>query len=86
MTLAACASYTESCPTRIQDRRFCNIVVAVWDPPWKRVRRARGPPQVAQSTAQPRAQGLPSAPAVTIDTVINDELYSVDEIPSDHEG
>jgi hypothetical protein len=58
----------------------------IWDPPWKRVRKARGPPQLAQSTAQPRVQGLPSAPAETIDPVINDELYSVDQIPPDDEG
>jgi hypothetical protein len=58
----------------------------IWDPPWKRVRKARGPPQLAQSTAQPRVQGLPSAPAETIEPVINDELYSVDQIPPDDEG
>jgi hypothetical protein len=57
-----------------------------WDPPWKRVRKARGPPHGPQSASQPPAQGLPSAPAVTIDTAINDELNLVDEIPPDDEG
>jgi hypothetical protein len=58
----------------------------LWDPPWKRVRRARGPPQGAQSAAQPCAQGSPPGPPETIDHVINDELYSVDEIPPEDEG
>jgi hypothetical protein len=58
-----------------------------WDPPWKRVRKARGPPQGAQSAAQPPpVQRSPPGPPETIDRVINDELYSVDEIPPEGEG
>ena len=58
----------------------------LWDPPWKRVRKARGPPQGAQSTVLPPAQGSALSPARTIDPVIGDALYSVDEIPPEGEG
>jgi hypothetical protein len=58
----------------------------LWNPPWKRLRKARGPPQVAQSTAQPPpAQRAPPF-TKTIDPVIDDEFYSVDEIPPDDHG
>jgi len=56
-------------------------------PPWKRVRKARGPPKGAQSTPPPPpAQGWALSPAQTIDPVIDDALYSVDEIPPDDES
>jgi hypothetical protein len=58
----------------------------LWDPPWKRVRKARGPPQGAQSVAQPCAYGSPPGPPETIDRVINDDLYSVDEIPPEDQA
>jgi hypothetical protein len=57
-----------------------------WDPPWKRLRKARGPPHGAQLPPQPGPQGSPPGPPETIDRVINDDLYSVDEIPPDDEG
>ena len=52
-----------------------------WDPPWKRQRRARGPPPGAGRGAQSRAQGAPPGPTDTIDPVIHDELYALDSIP-----
>lgn len=55
----------------------------LWDPPWLRVRRARGPPPGAGRGAQSRAQRTPSGPTDTIDPVIHDELYAVDPIPPD---
>ena len=55
-----------------------------WDPPWKRVRKARGPPQVPQSTAQPPP--AQRSPPKTIDPVIDDQFYSVDEIPPEGGG
>jgi hypothetical protein len=59
----------------------------LWDPPWKRVRKARGPPQGAQSTAPPPPpQRSPPLTPKTIDPVIDDELYSLDEIPPDGDG
>jgi len=57
-----------------------------WDPPWKRVRKARGPPPGAQRSAAPPARRSPPDPRETIDPVIDDELYSVDEIPPDEHG
>ena len=52
-----------------------------WDPPWKRVRKARGPPPAAGRGAHSRAQRTPPGPTDTIDHVIPDELYSLDPIP-----
>jgi hypothetical protein len=54
-----------------------------WDPPWLRLRKARGPPPDAQGAAQPRAQGSARGPTESIDPVIDDELYSLDPIPPD---
>ena len=47
-----------------------------WDPPWRRQRKARGPPP---STAPPPGQLPPS----TIDPIIADELYASDPIWDD---
>jgi hypothetical protein len=52
-----------------------------WDPPWSRLRKARGPPRGAQGAAPPRAQGSARGPTETIDPVIDDELYSLDPSP-----
>ena len=58
-----------------------------WDPPWKPVRKTRGPPKGSQSTAPPPpAQGSALSPAQTIDPVIDDALYSLDEIPPHDEA
>ena len=61
-----------------------------WDPPWKRVRKARGPPPRPPpgepSTDPPPARRSTNDPRVTIDPVIPDELYSVDAIPPDDQG
>ena len=47
--------------------------LSLWDPPWLRPPKARGPP--------PTARRLPTDLRETIDPLIDDELYSVDEIP-----
>jgi hypothetical protein len=61
-----------------------------YDPPWKRVRKTRGPPPRpppgdlrSGPPTQPRS---PAGPRATIDPVIPDELYSVDPIPPDEQG
>jgi hypothetical protein len=48
----------------------------LWDPPWKRQSRARGPPSLANAAPS-------QAPARTIDPIIDDELYAIDPLPPD---
>ena len=60
----------------------------LWDPPWKRQRKARGPPP---SSLSRRAAGAQEAPPFVkdmeiIDPVIDDELYAVDPMPPDGDG
>ena len=50
------------------------------DPPWKRERRARGPPPGAARGAQRGARGAAPGPTDTVDPAIDDELSSVDPI------
>ena len=52
-------------------------------PPWLRMRRARGPPPTARGTAVPTNHRSPADAHQDIDPVIDDALYCVDEIPDD---
>jgi hypothetical protein len=52
-----------------------------WDPPWKRQRKARGPPP---STAPPYPESA-QGPRCTIDPIIDDELYATDPIWDDED-
>jgi hypothetical protein len=61
-----------------------------YHPPWKRARKTRGPPPRpppgdirSGPPTQPRS---PAGPHATIDPVIPDDLYSVDDIPPDEQG
>jgi hypothetical protein len=53
---------------------------------WPRSTLASSRVVARQLAPQPRAQGLPPHPPETIDSVIHDALYSVDEIRPDDEG
>jgi hypothetical protein len=57
----------------------------LWDPPWTRLRPARGPPVRAPPTSAP-----PSRPGSvfgeTADPIIDDDLYCVDPVPPDDDG
>ena len=84
LTRVACASYTGFCPGRARKARlqmFCNIVVGVWDPPWKRQRKTRSPPP------PPRTGGTvthaPGEMSDPIDPTIDDELYFMDFHPQE---
>ena len=55
----------------------------LWDPPWKRQRKARGPPPA--SSSQSAATSTP-APEETTDRIIDDELYAVDPIPQEDDN
>ena len=55
--------------------------LSLWDPPWLRPPKARGPPPTARGATVPTARRSPTHTSHTIDPLIDDELYSVDEIP-----
>jgi hypothetical protein len=62
----------------------------LWDPPWKRQRKVRGPPP------SPMDGSVPSPPDAqrcqetfegdAVDPIIPDELYAVDPIPPDDDA
>ena len=48
----------------------------LWDPPWKRQRKARGPPHSSGTGGSVRP-----ASRETIDPIIDDDLHTIDFIP-----
>jgi len=54
----------------------------LWDPPWVRVRKARGPPPMARGAAVATTRRSPADHHQDIDPVIDDELYCVDDVPA----
>jgi len=61
----------------------------LWNPPWKSACKARGPPAPGGATSPcppPSQPGAARTPAPTIDPMIDDEFYSVDDIPLDQRG
>jgi hypothetical protein len=60
----------------------------LWDPPWKRQRKVRGPPPPSLSrpaASAPEAPTFGKDPEVA-DPVIDDELYATDPAPPDDDG
>jgi len=62
----------------------------LWDPPWKRPRKVRGPPSPSRDGSDPspaNAQRREEAfEADTIDPIIPDEFYAVDPAPPDDDA
>ena len=60
----------------------------LWDPPWKRQRKVRGPPPPSLSRPATTAQGATpfgNDPEV-IDPSIDDEFYAIDPAPPDDDA
>jgi hypothetical protein len=53
----------------------------LWDPPWKRQRKARGPPPSSRA-----GSNVSPAHAETFDRIIDNELYAIDPIPQEDDG
>jgi hypothetical protein len=66
----------------------------LWDPPWKRQRKPRGPPPSSTDGSAPspaKAQRFERRCAETfeaeaVDPIIDDELYAVDPVPPDDDA
>ncbi len=60
----------------------------LWDPPWKRQRKVRGPPPPPFSRPATTSQEAPPSgkDLEVIDPLIDDELYAIDPVPPDDDG
>ena len=60
--------------------------IQLWDPPWKRTHKARGPPIRRGPTSPLQPPPPEPCPEQTIDPIVDDTLYSTDPIPPDNVG
>ena len=63
----------------------------LWDPPWKRQRKVRGPPPSSMNESAPSPTKARNCEEETfeteaVDPIIDDELYAVDPLPPDDDA